>query len=237
MPKNGYFFDTIIRQDPFDEDHLNVEDNLEEFGPISDEDLAHFRRAVSEAAAGERAVMATFGGTAFGDIALVPAPGLKHPKGIRDITEWYISTSSRRDYIHRIFAKQCEYALANLEKIFAAVGNAVDVVFVCGTDFGTQNSSFCSVKTFRELYFPYYRRINDWIHSHTTWKTFKHSCGSVERFLPAFIECGFDILNPVQCSALGMGAEHLKSSFGDRLVFWGGGVDTQKVLPFGTDFG
>lgn len=234
MPKNGYFFDTIIRQDPFDEDHLNVEDNLEEFGPVSDEDLAHFRGAVSEAAAGERAVMATFGGTAFGDIALVPAPGLKHPKGIRDITEWYISTSSRRDYIHRIFAKQCEYALANLEKIFAAVGNAVDVVFVCGTDFGTQNSSFCSVKTFRELYFPYYRQINDWIHRHTTWKTFKHSCGSVERFIPSFIECGFDILNPVQCSALGMGAEHLKSSFGDRLVFWGGGVDTQKALPFGT---
>jgi uroporphyrinogen-III decarboxylase len=90
------------------------------------------------------------------------------------------------------------------------------------------------VQTFRELYFPYYKQVNDWIHRHTSWRTFKHSCGSVEKFIPSFIEAGFDILNPVQCSAAGMGSEHLKSAFGDRIVFWGGGVDTQKVLPFGT---
>ena len=76
--------------------------------------------------------------------------------------------------------------------------------------------------------------MNNWIHSNTTWKCFKHSCGSVERFIPLFIEAGFDILNPVQCSAANMGADHLKSSFGDSLTFWGGGIDTQKVLPFGT---
>jgi uroporphyrinogen-III decarboxylase len=56
----------------------------------------------------------------------------------------------------------------------------------------------------------------------------------VERFIPSFIEAGFDILNPVQCSAANMEADKLKALFGDRLVFWGGGVDTQKVLPFGT---
>jgi uroporphyrinogen-III decarboxylase len=76
--------------------------------------------------------------------------------------------------------------------------------------------------------------VNNWIHSHTAWRTFKHSCGSVERFIPALIECGFDILNPVQCSAADMGAEYLKAKYGSRLVFWGGGVDTQKVLPFGS---
>jgi uroporphyrinogen-III decarboxylase len=110
----------------------------------------------------------------------------------------------------------------------------VDVVFLCGTDFGTQKSTFCSTATFRELYLPYYKQLNDWIHRNTTWKTFKHSCGSVERFIPSFIEAGFDILNPVQCSAAGMDPAHLKNDFGDRLVFWGGGVDTQHVLPFGT---
>ena len=110
----------------------------------------------------------------------------------------------------------------------------MDAVFLCGTDFGTQTSSFCSAATFRELYLPYYRQVNGWIHKHTQWKTFKHSCGSVERFIPSFIEGGFDILNPVQCSAAAMGAEHLKCTYGDGLVFWGGGVDTQKVLPFGT---
>ncbi|MEK7750319.1 MAG: uroporphyrinogen decarboxylase family protein, partial [Acidobacteriota bacterium] len=147
---------------------------------------------------------------------------------------WYISTASRRDFVHRIFERQCEIGLANLAKIHAAVGNAVDAVFLCGTDFGTQMSAFCSVATFRDLYFPYYWRINEWIHRHTAWKCFKHSCGSVERFIPSFIEAGFDILNPVQCSAAGMGAGRLKSAYGDRLAFWGGGVDTQKTLPFGT---
>jgi len=234
MPKGGYFFDTIIRQQPIDDEHLVPEDNLEEFGPISEQDLAWIAEEVTRAATTDRAVIATFGGTAFGDIALVPAPFMKHPKGIRDVAEWYVSTASRRDYVHQIFAGQCEFALANLAKIHSIVRDVVDVVFVCGTDFGTQSSSFCSVATFRELYFPYYKQVNDWIHRHTNWHTFKHSCGSVERFIPSFIEAGFDILNPVQCSAAGMGAEHLKSTFGDRIVFWGGGVDTQKVLPFGT---
>jgi uroporphyrinogen-III decarboxylase len=62
----------------------------------------------------------------------------------------------------------------------------------------------------------------------------KHSCGAVAKFIPAFIECGIDILNPVQCSATGMDPGELKANFGDRMVFWGGGVDTQHVLPFGT---
>jgi uroporphyrinogen-III decarboxylase len=159
---------------------------------------------------------------------------MKNPRGIRDVSEWYISTHSRRDYIHSIFDRQCDIAIANLHKIHATVGDQVDAVFLCGTDFGTQASTFCSVATLRELYFPYYKRLNDWIHRHTTWKCFKHSCGSVERFIPSFIEAGFDILNPVQCSATGMDPEHLKQTFGDRLTFWGGAVDTQQALPFGT---
>ena len=234
MPGGGYFFDTIVRQEAIDEDHLDPEDNLEEFQPIAAEDVAYFRGEVERAAATGRAVTANFGGTAFGDIALVPGPFLKRPRGIRDVAEWYISTSRRRDYIHRIFSHQCEVAVANLAKIHAAVGDNVDAVFLCGTDFGTQTSTFCSVSTFRELYFPYYKQLNDWIHRHTGWKSFKHSCGSVERFIPSFIEAGFDILNPVQCSAAGMDPEHLQESFGHCLSFWGGGVDTQQVLPFGT---
>jgi len=234
MPKGGYFFDTIIRQEPLDEDNLNPEDNLQEFGPISPEELSHLETEAKRASSTGRAVIASFGGTSFGDIALVPAPFLKHPKGIRDIEEWYISTLTRQDYIHSIFSKQCEYALANLEKIYAVVRDMVDVVFICGTDFGTQSSTFCSPETFRQLYLPYYKKINDWIHQHTGWRTFKHSCGAVENFMELFIEAGFDIINPVQCSAAGMEPEALKKRYGSRLVFWGGGVDTQRVLPFGT---
>jgi hypothetical protein len=233
MPRGGYFFDCIVRQEPIDEDHLDPADNTEDFLPISQLELDHLAHAAKQVGP-KRGVIAGFGGTAFGDIALVPGPFLKHPKGIRDVTEWYVSTSSRQSYIHRIFERQCEVALANLERIHAVVGDAVQAIFVCGTDFGTQTSAFCSVKTLRDLYFPYYKIINDWIHAHTMWKTFKHSCGAVSKFLPTFIEAGFDILNPVQCSATGMEPEQLKANFGNQLVFWGGGVDTQKTLPFGT---
>jgi len=234
LPKDGYFFDTIIRQDPVDEAKLDPRDNLEEFGPISDRDLDYFDAATAAAAQTGRAVIATFGGLAFGDIALVPGPFLTHPKGIRDIEEWYISTLTRRPYIHAIFEKQTEVALANLEKIRRRVGDRVQAVFVCGTDFGTQLSTFCSAATLRELYAPYYKQVNDWIHKRTAWKTFKHSCGAVRSLLPVFIESGFDIFNPVQCSAAGMDAAALKAEFGADLVFWGGGVDTQKTLMFGT---
>lgn len=234
MTKGGYFFDCIVRQSPFDEEKLNPEDNLEEFTPVTQEDIDHIVRSTKVAASTGRGVIATFGGTAFGDIAFVPGPSLKYPRGIRDITEWYVSTSSRQDYVHKVFERQCEVGISNLDRIHAAIGDSVQAVFTCGTDFGTQNSAFCSVKTFHSLYFPYYKRVNDWIHAHTAWKTFKHSCGAVFKFLPSFIEAGFDILNPVQCSAAGMDPEQLKANFGGRLTFWGGGVDTQKVLPFGT---
>jgi hypothetical protein len=234
MPKNGFFFDTIIRQVPIDENHLNPEDNWEEFAPISDADLAYFAEETEKTYTTGRAVVATFGGTAFGDIALVPAPFLKYPKGIRDIEEWYLSTLARQDYIHKIFSYQSEIALQNLVKIKEIVTDRVDIAFICGTDFGTQTSTFCSEETYRSLYMPYYKQINDWIHKHTRWKTFKHSCGAVQPLIEAMIESGFDILNPVQCSAKGMDAQRLKEMYGDRIVFWGGGIDTQKTIQFGT---
>jgi len=234
MPKDGFFFDAIVRQEPIVEEKLDPRDNLEEFQPITASEIDDLRDGVGEARETGRAVILNVGGTAFGDIALVPAPFLKYPKGIRDVAEWYVSTTSRRDYIHHIFTRQCEIAIENLKRVHQAIGAAVDAIFVCGTDFGTQTSAFCSVKTFRDLYLPYYSKLNQWIHANTQWKTFKHSCGSVDRFIPSFIEGGFDILNPVQCSATGMEASHLKSAYGDRITFWGGGIDTQQVLPFGT---
>lgn len=235
MPAGGWYFDSIIRQPPIDDTALKVEDNLEEFGPISEEDLTYFgaeaERLYRET---DKAILGNFGGTGFGDIALVPAPWLKHPKGIRDVEEWYVSTVARRDYVRAIYEHQCESALENLARLHAVVGDRVAAVLVTGTDFGTQRGPFISPKAYRDLYLPFHARLNDWIHSHTAWKSFIHSCGSVRKLIPAFIEAGFDILNPVQCSAVDMDPVVLKREFGANLVFWGGGVDTQKTLPFGT---
>lgn len=235
MPEGGWYFDAIVRQAPIVEKDLNVEDNLEEFGPISEEELEHFtleaRRLHKET---DKAIFASFGGMSFGDIAVIPAPHLKYPKGIRDVEEWYISTQIRRDYVLKVFERQCEIALTNLEKVYRAVGNQVEVAFVTGTDFGMQRGPFISPDTYRELYKPFHKRVNDWIHQNTEWKTFMHSCGSVRALIEDFITAGFDILNPLQCSASEMDPSELKRRFGDRISFWGGGVDTQHTLPFGT---
>lgn len=235
MPEGGFYFDAIVRQPPIDDDHLDVEDNLEEFGLASDEDVAHFRREAERVTTQtDKAVLANFGGMAFGDIALVPAVWLKHPRGIRDVEEWYVSTAMRREYVEEVFRRQCEIALANLARYHAELGDRVDVVFMTGTDFGTQRGPFISPQMYRDLYQPYHKALNDWIHANTPWKTFIHSCGSVVALVDDFIDAGFDILNPVQCSAEGMDPQTLKDRFGDRITFWGGGVDTQKTLPFGT---
>lgn len=235
MPVGGYFFDTIIRQEPMDiEGELDSSANLEEFAPLSDGVIAHYQNEIERVGTSSRGVIAILPGMALGDIALVPAPFMKHPRGIRDISDWYMATITRQDYIHEVFSKQCDIALGNLERLRTVLGTVVDAVFICGTDFGTQTSQFCSPKTFEELYAPYYKKMNAWIHAHTTWKTFKHSCGAVYPLIPALIDSGFDILNPVQCSATGMEPQRLKEEFGDRLVFWGAGVDTQKTLPFGS---
>ncbi len=234
MPYGGLYFDAIVRQLPINDDKLDVQDNLEEFGPISDDDLDYFRTETERLyTQTDKAILAMFGGTSFGDIACVPATQLKHPKGIRDIAEWYLSTVTRRDYVYEVFDKQCSIALQNLEKIYCAVGDQVSVAFITGTDFGAQHGSFISLDAYRDLYKPFHKRINDWVHSHTGWKTFMHSCGSMTSFIEDVIEAGFDILNPVQTSAKGMDPKQLKNQFGDRIVFWGGGIDTQRTLPFG----
>lgn len=233
MPKTGFFFDAVDRQKPVDDANLRLEDNLEEFSEIGDEDVAHWKAAV-EKADKTRGRVTGFGGTALGDIALVPGLTLKDPKGIRGVEEWYISTLVREDFIRNIYDRQSEIAISNLSVLKDVVGDRTDVVYMCGTDFGTQNSTFCSPETYARLWMPYYKRMNDWIHENTSWKTFKHSCGAVEPLIQLFIDSGFDILNPVQINAAGMEPKMLKKKYGGKLVFWGGGVDTQGVFAFGT---
>ncbi|HNR34222.1 MAG TPA: uroporphyrinogen decarboxylase family protein, partial [Candidatus Hydrogenedentes bacterium] len=145
-----------------------------------------------------------------------------------------MATLAHRDYVYEVFERQCAIALENLARLAAALGDTVQAAFVTGTDFGTQQGLFIARETYRDLYRPFHRAINDFIHSRTNWKSFIHSCGSVVELIPDFIEAGFDILNPVQCSAAGMDARTLKREYGKDLVFWGGGVDTQKTMPFGS---
>ena len=235
MPVKGFFFDSIIRQKPIIEEKLDFKDNLEEFALLSDGDIDFLKEEVQKLYNNnEYAVMGMVASSGFGDIAFVPGPMLKDPRGIRDIEEWYVSTFTRKDYIKKVFAGQLEIALENYRKVNEAIGKVIDVVYVSGTDFGTQNSSFISKDLYRDLYKPFHKKVNEWIHGNTNWHTFMHCCGSIYELIPDFIDAGFDILNPVQISAANMDPLKLKSEYGKDITFWGGGVDSQKTFPFGT---
>ena len=235
MPNGGFYHDAIIRQKPFDDNSLKVEYNLEDFPLVADESLEEQRKELDWLHDNtDYAIAIIMPGGSLGNVAAVPAPWLKDPKGIRDIEEWYVSHAIRRDFINEIYDGQVEIGLRNLEKIKQAFGNKVDIIYVTGTDFGYQRGPLMSPDVFRELYKPHYKRINDFIHEGTTWKTFTHTCGGIRPLIPEIIKAGFDIINPVQTSAEGMGASELKEEFGDRVVFHGGGVDTQRTLPHGT---
>ena len=237
MPKGGYYFDATVRVGPVgDDDTPDVACNLEEFAPLDDETLRIAERDARQLHEDtDYAVIGGGpGGTALGDIALVPGTMLRDPKGVRDIEDWYMSSIIRPDYVRELFDRQTDIAVENLKLYYQAVGDNISVIYMCGADFGNQRSQMLSVTVFRELYLPYYRKMTDWIHTHTKWKVFKHCCGAIEPLLPHIIEAGFDIINPVQISAAGMDSEVLKRKYGDKVTFWGGGVRTQSTLPFGT---
>ena len=235
MPQDGYYFDSIIRQHPIDDDNLNVEDNLEEFGPYSNELLDYLsKQSKFLYENSDRAIVYSFTGTSFGDVANTSAPELKDPRGIRDTTEWYMSFITRKEYIYDVFAGECEIGMANLAKVYEAVGERIDVIKITGADYGSQRGPLISPDWYREMIKPFHRKMCDWIHRNTSWKIFMHCCGGIRPLLDDFIDAGFDIISPVQTNAEGMDAQGLKDDFGDRFVFWGGGVETQNTLPFGT---
>jgi hypothetical protein len=234
MPKDGFYFDAINRQGLIDWADLNPEDNLEEYGSIAAEELRYLEIESKRLYKIGKAIFANFGGTSFGDIALVPGMQLREPKGIRGVKEWYICSVRRPDYMLRVYERQLEIALENLDKIHRAVRDRVSVAFITGTDFGGQTRPQMSNASYVKLYKPFHSQVNDWIHENTDWKTFIHSCGSVEPMIGEFIKAGFDILNPVQTTAANMDPVVLKAKYGEKISFWGGGVDTQGTLPFGS---
>jgi len=235
MPAGGFFFDIIIRQEMIEEDGLKAEDNLEEFKIIDNGELDLLEDKANKLYKETGySIVGSFGGTSFGGVGILPAPSLKHPKGIRDIQEWYLSLITRQDHILSIFNSQCGIALSNLKKINDAIGNKIDVIFLTGADFGTQKGPMISQDTYRKLFKPFHAKVNSWIHDNTAWKTFMHNCGGIRELIPDIIDAGFDILNPVQISASGMDPVELKKEFGKDIVFWGGGIDTQKTLALGS---
>jgi uroporphyrinogen decarboxylase len=127
--------------------------------------------------------------------------------------------------------RQCDALIDRYARLHQAIGDYTFCV-VFADDLGTQNAPMLGPDLFTEAIAPHYRRFADWLHSHTNWQLYLHSCGAIEPLIETLIDCGVDILNPIQTSAVGMEPAELKRKYGGRIVFWGGGCDTQSMLGF-----
>ena len=134
------------------------------------------------------------------------------------------------DLITAYLDRLLEAHLANLEIYLKAAGKYIQVIQF-GDDLGTQTSLQLSPQVYRRFFKPRHARMFQYVHEHSTCKVFLHSCGAIYPLIPDLIDAGVDILNPVQISAPNMQPEKLKNEFGKQLTFWGGGCDTQYMLP------
>jgi len=150
------------------------------------------------------------------------------------ICDWLCLLATEPEYCNEILHATAERAVENLTVYLQAVGDYIDTIFISGTDFGTQQRELFSPNIFKELLVPNYKIINDYVHEHCRAKTMYHSCGSNYNILGHMIDAGVDIFNPVHTNTKNMEPERLKKEFGDRMVFWGGGVETQGVMVNGT---
>jgi len=131
--------------------------------------------------------------------------------------------------VERLLAALMERHLATLEKVCQAVGDVCDILRF-GDDLGMDSGPFMPPELYRRLFKPHHSRLCDYVHSHTSMRTFLHSCGSIYQLLPDLIEAGFDVINPVQTNCRDMEPRKLKEQFGADITFWGGGCDTREVL-------
>jgi len=236
MPKGGYFFDGIPRAEAFDEDDLDaVRDFKDQFTVFSDEDALWIeneaKRLYEET---DLAIVGLFSNGSFGDAGGLPGAALKKVRGIRALDDWLVAHIMYPDYVHELFEYQLEIFLKNLEIYRQAVGDRIDVIYAQGTDFGMQTGEIISPDHYRTYYKKPMQSYTGWIHKNTCWKVMLHSCGSIVNLLDELGESGVDILNPIQCSARGMNPAMIKEKYGEKFIFWGGGVDTQRPPPFGS---
>lgn len=227
MPPQAYVFDTEHAGQPLtlegelprpDLDRLQGElDNAQ----LSDADIARMAALARRARdASDRAILfnglhAGIGIAAFSGLAMFPMLCLTEPEFVARMHDLIISHTVRQ-----------------LERLLPAIGPYIDVYMCAADDWGTQNATIAAPQVYRDLFQPYYKRMNDAIHQLApNVKTFLHSCGAIYNILDDIIDSGFDALNPVQWTAGDQHWRAWKDKARGRIALWGGGVHTQATLP------
>ena len=152
---------------------------------------------------------------------------------VRGFENFFTDLALNPEYSEYILDRMLEMEIAYWNSMLNIVGDKIQVILY-SDDAATQKGPMISPRMYKRYLFPRRKKLYEFIKSRTEAKILYHSCGAVTSLVPLFIEEGIDILNPVQISADGMDSSFLKKEYGNELTFWGGGVDTQHVLPHGT---
>ncbi|MDD5679278.1 MAG: uroporphyrinogen decarboxylase family protein [Kiritimatiellae bacterium] len=227
MPREGYYFDDIS----FNEPGAMIDPAA--FRPVvgfTDEQLNALQaRGKFLYENSEYALLGWGGGVCFLGMSLITDRMSNVTMGLP--SEWMVMLMTEKETCHAMMDKSVEASIKCLKQLRDAAGDYCFAWGIAADDSGTQRGEFISPELWVEMIKPHYAKLCAWIHRNTKWKTYLHSCGSICHLIPHMIEAGVDILNPIQTSAANMEPDRLKREFGGKIVFWGGGCDTQRILP------
>jgi uroporphyrinogen decarboxylase len=228
MGPDAFVFDAPGAGQPLDLDHdpepfdlAKLEADLQAGLPTLEQVAAQAAYCARARAATDRAILFCGLGT-----------GLGYHGGI---ARFSMLCFTQPEHIHAYHELRTRYALQRVERLVPALAPHVDVLMMSADDQGLQSGPILPPVKFDELFVPYYRRVNDRVHALAPHLTcFLHCCGAVYDLLDGIMAAGFDALNPVQWSAGTATPRQWKDKARGRLALWGGGVNTQTTLPFGT---
>ena len=149
---------------------------------------------------------------------------------LRGLEQWFIDMVEQPEFCEALIDRTLKFWLDWFDLFLKEVGDVVDVIMI-GDDIAGQSGPLFQPEFYRRVVKPRHKRLVQRIKRGTNAKVWYHTCGGCAQYIPDLLDNGIDVLNPVQISARGMDPSDLKANFGERLVFWGGGADSQHVLP------
>ncbi len=219
MPRDGYYFDSLVKGPGAahaDPDRWSIPE-------LPEHELRHLE-----------AQAALWRGSGYAVIGELPQVELFFGFGGGGFDDWMVTLMTEPEYVRQLNEKAVEGMCRNFDLYWQATGGAFDIAKF-NDDFGMQSGEMASPELMRELVLPYYARYIAHIkRTAPRLKIMQHCCGSIFKLLGDMIDAGVEIINPVQTSAAGMDPQRLKDTFGSRVCFWGGGVENQGVLRWGT---
>lgn len=219
LPGNGFYFD-MIKYVLQDAETVEDIDRTFDFSAYTDDQLDYFRKQAEKLKGTDLAVIGDIWASFSAEDNFGYEKSLMNLVLKKDLTIYFI------ERITDVFIRR-------FDQFYEAVGDACDIMMM-HKDMGHQSGPIISPDVAREVFMPSFKKFVTHVKAKSNYKVMMHNCGSVYAFIPDLIECGIDILNPVQFTAKDMELKRLKTEFGKDICFWGGGVDTQHVLPHGS---